>query len=138
MNGFGKFLYQIVPFGTHVLKVRAALSESNGTAQASSVLRHAPFLRFWLARIASSLSFQMLAVAVGWRVYALTNSAFDLGLVGLAQFVPMVLLTFLVGPVADRYHRRFIAGTCQVVEGSQLSCWRSGRFAALWVAMAST
>ena len=117
MNGFGKFLYQIVPFGTHVLKVRAALSQSTGTAQASSVLRHAPFLRFWLARIASSLSFQMLAVAVGWRVYALTNSAFDLGLVGLAQFVPMVLLTFLVGPVADRYDRRFVAGTCQVVEG---------------------
>jgi len=59
----------------------------------------------------------MLAVAVGWRIYALTNSAFDLGLVGLAQFVPMVLLTLLVGPVADRYDRRFIAGICQVVEG---------------------
>jgi MFS family permease len=59
----------------------------------------------------------MLAVAVGWRIYALTNSAFDLGLVGLAQFVPMVLLTLLVGPVADRFDRRFIAGICQVVEG---------------------
>ena len=116
MNGFGKFLYQIAPFG-YVLKVRAALTESTATVQASSVLRHAPFLRFWLARIASSLSFQMLAVAVGWRVYALTDSAFDLGLVGLAQFVPMVLLTLLVGHVADRYDRRFIAGTCQVVEG---------------------
>ena len=109
-------MYQTAPFG-YVLKVRPALTESTATVQASSVLRHAPFLRFWLARIASSLSFQMLAVTVGWRVYALTNSAFDLGLVGLAQFVPMVLLTLLVGHVADRYDRRFIAGTCQVVEG---------------------
>jgi MFS family permease len=70
-----------------------------------------------LARIASSLSFQMLAVAVGWRIYALTNSAFDLGLVGLAQFIPMVLLTFLAGQVADRYDRRLVGGICQVVEG---------------------
>jgi MFS family permease len=69
-----------------------------------------------LARIASSLSFQMLAVAVGWRIYALTHSAFDLGLVGLAQFAPMVLLTLVVGHVADRYDRRWVAGICQVVE----------------------
>jgi len=72
---------------------------------------------FWSARIASSLSFQMLAVGVGWRIYALTDSAFDLGLVGLAQFVPMVLFTLVVGPLADRYDRRRIVGICQVVEG---------------------
>jgi MFS family permease len=114
----GKVLCQIAAFGTQALKVRAQLTEPTATAQVSSILRHRPFVRFWLARIASSLSFQMLAVAVGWRIYALTDSAFDLGLVGLAQFVPMVLLTLLVGPVADRYDRRLIAGICQVVEGA--------------------
>jgi MFS family permease len=71
---------------------------------------------FWFARIASSLAFQMLAVAVGWRIYALTDSAFDLGLVGLAQFIPMVSLTLFVGHIADRYDRRLIAGVCQIVE----------------------
>lgn len=81
------------------------------------MLRHPPFVLFWSARIASSLSFQMLAVGVGWRIYALTNSAFDLGLVGLVQFVPMVLFTLVAGPLADRYDRRRIIGICQVVEG---------------------
>lgn len=64
----------------------------------------------------STLSFQMLSVAVGWQVYELTGSALDLGLVGLAQFVPMVLLTFVVGQVADRYDRRVIASVCMIIE----------------------
>ena len=59
----------------------------------------------------------MLAVAVGWQIYALTRSPFYLGLVGLAQFLPMFLLTLLVGHVADRYDRRLILRTCQLVEG---------------------
>ncbi|HXW28144.1 MAG TPA: hypothetical protein VEK55_02180, partial [Xanthobacteraceae bacterium] len=87
-----KFCARLAAFGTQALKVRAQLTKPTATAPVSSILRHPAFVRFWLARIASSLSFQMLAVAVGWRIYALTNSAFDLGLVGLAQFVPMVLL----------------------------------------------
>ena len=58
----------------------------------------------------------MQAVAVGWQVYALTGSAFYLGLVGLAQFLPMIFLTLLVGQAADRYDRRVIAGVCQGVE----------------------
>ena len=51
----------------------------------------------------------MLGVAVGWELYTLTGSALDLGLVGLAQFVPMVVLTLVVGQVADRCDRRLIA-----------------------------
>jgi len=83
-----------------------------------SVLRHRPFALFWFARIASILSFQMLAVAVGWQLYSLTGRALDLGLVGLAQFLPMVLLTLLVGHVADRYPHRSILLTCQLVEAA--------------------
>jgi MFS family permease len=59
---------------------------------------------------------QMLAVAVGWQMYALTGSPFYLGLVGLAQFLPMVLLTFFVGQAADRYDRRRILWLCQLVQ----------------------
>jgi len=60
----------------------------------------------------------MLGVAVAWQLYELTGSALDLGLVGLAQFVPMVLLTLAVGQVADRYDRRLIVIACEVVKAA--------------------
>ena len=60
----------------------------------------------------------MLGVAVGWQLYDLTGSALDLGLVGLVQFVPMVLLTLVVGQVADRSDRRFIVVGCEVVKAA--------------------
>ncbi|HTJ94876.1 MAG TPA: MFS transporter [Pararobbsia sp.] len=76
----------------------------------------ARFIRFLFARGASSMSFQMLAVAVGWHIYRLTGSAFDLGLIGLAQFLPMVCLTLVVGHIADRYDRRKIVALCMAIE----------------------
>jgi MFS family permease len=86
------------------------------SVQPKSVIRHPPFLFFWCARVLSSFAYQMNAVAIGWLVYALTGSAFDLGLVGLAQFVPIVLLTLIAGHAADRYDRRRIVQICQSVE----------------------
>ena len=74
-----------------------------------------PLVLFLFGRMGSSIAFQMLGVAVGWQMYAITSSAWYLGLVGLAQFLPMVLLTLLAGQVADRYDRRTIARTCQFV-----------------------
>ena len=76
----------------------------------------ARFMRFLVARGASSMSFQMLAVAVGWQIYHLTGRAFDLGLIGLAQFLPMVCLTLFVGQIADRYDRRKIVALCMAIE----------------------
>ena len=60
----------------------------------------------------------MLGVVVGWQLYDLTGSALDLGLVGLVQFVPMVVLTLVVGHVADRYDRRLIVVVCEVVKAA--------------------
>jgi MFS family permease len=85
-------------------------------ATSPSVFGHRGFALFWVGRIVSILSFQMLMVAIGWQLYALTGSAFDLGLLGLAQFVPMVVLTLLVGHVADRHDHRHILLACQLVE----------------------
>lgn len=62
----------------------------------------------WLARVFSTVGYHMLAVTIGWQIYELTNSAFDLGLVGLIQFIPAVVLTLLIGHAADRYDRRTI------------------------------
>lgn len=65
----------------------------------------------------SSVAFQMMSVAIGWQIYSITHSAFALGLVGLSQFLPMFVLTLVVGHVADRYDRRTIAFVCQAIQG---------------------
>jgi len=75
---------------------------------------------FLIARVLTSLSFQMAGVAIGWLIYARTGSAYNLGLVGLAQFLPMVALTFVVGPVADRVDRRRIVAACEIVNVATL------------------
>jgi MFS family permease len=80
-------------------------------------MRHRPFALFWSARVMSSVAFQMMSVAIGWQIYSITHSAFALGLVGLAQFLPMFMLTLVVGHVADRYDRRTIAFVCQAIQG---------------------
>jgi MFS family permease len=92
------------------------------------MLRHKPFAFFWFARGFTSIAFQIQGVAVGWQVYALTGSPFYLGLVGLAQFLPMFLLTLAVGHVADRYDRRIIVRLCQIVEGLAAAALAFGSF----------
>jgi len=93
-----------------------------------SVLHHKSFTLFWLARASTSIAFQMQGVAVGWQVYSLTGSALYLGLVGLAQFLPMFFLTLAIGQVADRYDRRTVARSCQIVEGLAAATLAVGSF----------
>jgi MFS family permease len=88
---------------------------STSVPESPSLARHRPFVLFWLARLASTMGYQMLAVTIGWQVYELTDSAFDLGMVGLIQFVPAVVLTLLIGHAADRYDRRLIVRTAHGV-----------------------
>jgi MFS family permease len=71
-----------------------------------SLLQQPDFLRFWYARLASTAAGQMMMVALGWQMYDLTGSAWDLGLVGLAQFVPALLLALPAGHVVDRSDRK--------------------------------
>jgi MFS family permease len=66
------------------------------------------FRRYQLARLASTLSTQMASVAIGWQVYATTHRALDLGYIGLAQFLPAIVLALPAGAVADRFDRRAI------------------------------
>jgi MFS family permease len=87
----------------------------SASAPLPSLTRQHPFFLLCAARMASTVGYQMLAVAVGWEIYAITGSAFDLGLVGLIQFVPAVVLTLLVGHTADRYDRRLIVRLAQTV-----------------------
>lgn len=71
-----------------------------------SVLHHRDYRLLWLSILASGFAANMVAVAVGWQVYAINGSAFDLGLIGLAEFVPLVLLALPAGQLADRLPRR--------------------------------
>ena len=75
----------------------------------------------------------MNAVAVGWVMYSLTGSAFDLGLVGLVQFVPIIVLFLVTGQAADRYDRRTItwmAQSCSAFGVTTLARGERGRMAA--------
>src|SRR5215468_897473 len=85
------------------------------TASSTGLFQQRPFLLFWLARLASTMGYQMLALTIGWQIYEITNSAFDLGLVGLIQFVPAVVLTLVIGHAADRHDRRLIVRVAQGV-----------------------
>ena len=82
----------------------------------NELLRHGSFVRFWSARVAGNTGSQMLMLALGWHMYDLTGSAWDLGLVGLSQFVPAVLTTLAAGHVADRYHRGRLVALCLAVQ----------------------
>src|SRR6185369_9620446 len=86
------------------------------TDHPDSILRHRPFVLFWFARVATTSAYQMLVVAIGWQLYDLTGNPLDLGLVGLVQFIPGILLVLVIGQVTDRYDRRAILSACQAVE----------------------
>lgn len=73
-------------------------------------------MRFWLARLSGTAAAQMLMLAIGWQMYKLTASAWDLGLVGLAQFAPAVAVSLLAGHAADRFHRARLVGVCFAVQ----------------------
>jgi MFS family permease len=66
------------------------------------------------ARMLATIASEMQAVAVGWQIYSLTHRALDLGLVGLAQFLPGILLFLVAGQTADRFPRQRILQCCYV------------------------
>ncbi len=70
------------------------------------------FRKYQVSRFLLTLAVQMQSVAVGWHVYTLTGHALDLGYVGLAQFLPAILLSLVTGDTADRFDRRRILLVC--------------------------
>jgi MFS family permease len=84
--------------------------------QLPPALRHRDFRRLFSGFLASGFATQMVAVAVGWQVYAIHRSAFDLGLIGLAEFLPLPLLALPAGQVADRLPRMRLFAASIVAE----------------------
>jgi MFS family permease len=85
-------------------------------AGSSALLKNPSFLFFVVSRSFSRFSGQIAAVAVGWQIYELTGSAFDLGMIGLVQFLPTAALVFVAGHAADRYARTRVVQVCLLVE----------------------
>jgi MFS family permease len=81
-----------------------------------AVLRNRDFTFFLAARFLATLAVQMQTVAVGWQVYSVTRDPLDLGLVGLSQFLPFVLLILPAGHVADNHDRRRVLAACFTLE----------------------
>ncbi|HEY6135214.1 MAG TPA: MFS transporter [Rubrivivax sp.] len=81
-----------------------------------SLFAQREYMRLWWVRVAGTSASQMLMVAIGWHMYDLTGSAWDLGLVGLLQFLPALGLALVAGHVVDRYHRARIISACLAVQ----------------------
>jgi len=103
-----------------------ALASSPPPARA--LFAHRSFTLFFCGRGLSSFAYQIAAVAIGWQVYTMTHSAFDLGLIGLMQFLPVAGLTFFAGHAADRYERRLVVQICQATEAAVAAFFACGVF----------
>ncbi len=77
---------------------------------------HRSYALLWIAVVVTMFGGQMVAVAVGWQVYAIHRSALDLGLIGLMEFLPLPLLALPAGQLADRVPRKLVLATSLVVE----------------------
>jgi MFS family permease len=106
------------------LPISPASSPGSGT-----LFRHQNFRFYFWARGFSEFSYLIGTVALGWQIYALTSSAFDLGMVGLVQFIPTAVLVFVAGHAADRYDRKRVVQVCQSVEGLTAAILAWGSFA---------
>ena len=91
-------------------------TDAPATEHRYAAFQHKSFVRFWCARVLTTGATQIVSVAVGWQIYDLTRNPFDLGLVGIVQFAPALLLVLVTGAVADRVGRRLIMGLAIVVE----------------------
>ncbi|MDA4845496.1 MFS transporter [Hoeflea poritis] len=89
--------------------------DESDAAERFAAFRHRSFTRYWIARFLSAFGMQVISVAVGWQIYDLTRNPFDLGLIGLVQFLPSLVLILVTGAVADRFGRRMIMGICEIV-----------------------
>ncbi len=83
-----------------------------------AALRFRDFRLFLVSMLGTGLALQMAMVAIGWQVYAINGNPLDLGLIGLAEFLPLLLLALPAGHVADRFPRRAVFAVAIVVDAA--------------------
>ena len=92
-------------------------ASSAAEAASASLYTHRPFALYWGSRVGSTVALQMQGVAIAWQMYDLTSNPLDLGLVGLFHFIAAACLAPVAGHIADRYDRRIVIRSCQLVAG---------------------
>jgi MFS family permease len=85
-------------------------------APSTNALHYPRYVKHLAALAAHGFAAQIMVVAVGWQVYDITRNPWDLGLIGLSQFLPALLLVLVTGLVADRFNRRLILALCLGLE----------------------
>ena len=95
---------------------------SASTASKLIAFQNAGFRNYWIALISTGFAIQIQTVAVGWQVYDLTRNPLDLGLIGLSQFAPALLLVLVTGNVADRFPRRWIISLSLITMAAAAGC----------------
>jgi MFS family permease len=86
------------------------------TSPAANALHYPRFVKHLLALAAHGFAAQIMVVALGWQVYDITRDPWDLGLIGLTQFLPALTLVLVTGLVADRFNRRMVLILCLLLE----------------------
>ena len=92
-----------------------ATSSPSSDSHSLSLAHEHAFIRYLIARCFGTLAVQMQTVAVGWQVYDITHNPLDLGLIGLSQFLPFIILILPAGHAADHYDRRRILTGCYLL-----------------------
>lgn len=91
-------------------------TSSPAVAPSTKAFSYLRYRLFWASALTTSFAVQIMSVAVGWQVYDLTGNTLYLGLIGLLQFLPALVLVLVTGLVADRFNRRMIMAICLGVE----------------------
>jgi MFS family permease len=101
----------------------------------SNAFHYPAYVYYFISRVGHSFALQIVSTAIGWQVYAITHNPIYLAYVGLAVFLPVLILVLPSGYVADHYNRRWISAICFVLEalaalglvifslGSQTNVW---------------
>jgi len=79
-----------------------------GSRRGFAAFRHREFTIYWLGQLCQLVAMQMIGVVVGWQVYEITSNPLDLGLIGLAEFLPVAFLVLPAGHASDRFERRHV------------------------------
>jgi MFS family permease len=88
----------------------------NPTTPSANAFRSPAYLRFFISRIGHHFSMQIMVTALSWQVWSITRDATYLAYIGLAVFLPVLLLVIPAGLASDRYDRKLILTLCMALE----------------------
>jgi MFS family permease len=90
----------------------------NPHSPSENAFHYPAYVKYFASRVTHSFALQIMSTAIGWQVYAITHDPIYLAYIGLAVFLPVLLLVIPAGMVADNFNRRFISAACFALEAA--------------------